>query len=621
MKTQPIVPADVDFSDPAAPASPAFGDIYHARAGALVQARHVFLAGSGLPQRWQGRARFVVLETGFGLGNNFLATWQAWRDDPARCERLVFVSVDKHPLRRADLERAHAGSALPDLARELVAAWPPLTPNLHTLDFEQGRVRLLLAFGDAREGLKQLVADVDAFYLDGFAPAKNPELWDPYLFKSLARLAAPGATAATWSVAPGVLDGLRAAGFDAGKVPGFAQKGRVLRAVFAPRHTMRKPAGRAALAPDARDAIVVGAGLAGAACAHALMREGLRCLVVDARPGPAQASSGNPAGLFHATVHPGDATHARWSRATALRTAARLRELALPGVQPGLLRIETGRPHAEMQALIDAQRLPDDFVQALDAAAAGARSGLPLAHPAWFYPQGGALVPPQYVQALLAGAATRYGCAVASARHDGTQWQLLDAAGQPIAAAPVLVLAGGHEGVALLPDALPLLRQRGQLSHLAEPGPAVPLAGGGYAIPDGAGGLWCGATNADEDFDATLRAADQAANVAQWRALSNRPASANAGDAPLAGRVAWRLLAPDRLPLIGGLPDPAYAGRRDQLRLIPRRPGLALCTAFGARGIGYAALAGEIVAALLTGAPCPVEADLLDAVDPARCLR
>jgi tRNA 5-methylaminomethyl-2-thiouridine biosynthesis bifunctional protein len=174
MKTQPILPATVDFSDPAVPASPAFGDVYHARAGAFEQARHVFLGGNGLPGRWQGRERFVVLETGFGLGNNFLATWAAWRADPQRCERLVFVSIEKHPLRREDLERAHAASPEPELARQLITAWPPLTPNLHALDFEGGAVRLLLALGDAREQLKQLVASVDAIYLDGFSPARIP---------------------------------------------------------------------------------------------------------------------------------------------------------------------------------------------------------------------------------------------------------------------------------------------------------------------------------------------------------------------------------------------------------------------------------------------------------------
>lgn len=128
MKTAPIIPAVVDFSDARAPLSPTYGDHYHTPSGAYGQARHVFLGGNQLPARWSGRTRFVVLETGFGLGTNFLATWAAWRADPARCERLIFISLEKHPLRREDLARAQAGSPEPELAQALIDAWPPLTP-------------------------------------------------------------------------------------------------------------------------------------------------------------------------------------------------------------------------------------------------------------------------------------------------------------------------------------------------------------------------------------------------------------------------------------------------------------------------------------------------------------
>jgi tRNA 5-methylaminomethyl-2-thiouridine biosynthesis bifunctional protein len=617
MKTSPIQPARIDFSDPAAPSAPDYGDVYHGRAGAFAQAQHVFLAGNDLPARWQGRTRFVILETGFGLGNNFLATWSAWRADPARCEQLVFISIEKHPLCAEDLQRAHANSAAPELARELMNAWPPLTPNLHTLDFEQGRVRLLLALGDARDWLKELVAEVDAFYLDGFAPERNPDIWDAYTLKRLARLAAPAATAATWSSARNVRDGLSAAGFVVKRAPGLAGKWHISVARFEPRHAMQRPAGRLPLAPQARRALIIGAGLAGAACADALARAGLHCTVLDARPGPAQASSGNPAGLYHGTLNPQDGTHARFNRACALATEKRLATLALPWHQRGLLRLETGRALSAMQTLIDAQRLPPHYVQALSAEAAARLSGLDLRQPAWFYPGGGALMPADYVRALLSAAFPRYGCGVAALRREGDQWQALDAQGALIAEAEALVLAGGHESLPLLHSLapLPLLRQRGQLTHLQGAGPHLPTAGLGYAISDGKNGLWCGATSDDEDMDPALRAADQARNLAQWQALSNRPAP---DDAPLAGRVAWRLCTPDRLPLVGGVPDPAYAGRMDQPRLIPRLPGLVLCTAFGSRGIGWAALCGEVAAALLAGAPCPLESSLLDAIDPAR---
>lgn len=630
MKTAPIIPAAVDFSDASTPAAPAFGDVYHARAGAFAQAEHVFLHGNELPARWRGRHRFVVLETGFGLGNNFLATWRAWRDDPERSERLVFISVEKHPLRLEDLHRAHAASPCPELAGALVKTWPPLTHNLHRLEFEAGRVELLLAFGDARAWLAELVATVDAFYLDGFAPAKNPDIWDPYLLRSLGRLAAPAATLATWSSAGPVRDGLKAAGFEVRRAPGIPPKWHITVARFAPRHDTQRPAARLPLAPQARTALVIGAGLAGAACADALHRHGIASMVVDGRDGIARASSGNPGGLFHGTLNPDDGLHARFNRAAALATARCVAELAaagaLPWQQRGLLRLERRLDLGRMRALIARLGLPADYVQALDAGAAAALAGLPLDAPAWFYPAGGALDPAAYARALIerCGATVRLSCAVDDLRCVDGRWQALDAAGRMLAEADAVVLAGGHEGQVLLTKLAgtalpPLVQQRGQLTHLAPAaGPRLPVAGAGYALSDGGDGVWCGATTDDGDMEPALRAADQSANLAQWAALSGR---AIPQDAPLAGRVGWRLIAPDRLPLVGGLPtaDGASAsGRADQPRFLSRRPGLVVCTAMASRGIGWAALCGELAAAQLVGAPLPLEASLVDAVDPAR---
>ena len=631
MKTAPIVPARIAFDGPgpdAPPSAPDFGDVYHARAGAFAQARHVFLGGNRLPERWRGRARFVILETGFGLGNNFLATWAAWREDAQRSERLFFVSIEKHPPTRTDLARAHAASPEPALAAQLVEAWPALTPNLHRLVFEAGRVQLLLALGDVRDWLAELVAAVDAFYLDGFAPAKNPDMWDAYTLKRLARLAAPGATAATWSVARGVRDGLTAAGFEVQRVPGFASKGQMCVAEYRPRHETERPAGRMALAPQAREVLIVGAGLAGAACAHALREQGIACRVLEARPGPAQAGSGNPGGLFHGTLNPDDGLHARFNRAAALATERLLKTIGpdLPWLQRGLLRLETRYGLDEMQALLARLGLPADYVQALDASEAAASCGLPLQQPAWFYPGGGALPPQAYVRALLGDTPLLSGHAVAALRQDGHAWSVLDAEGRTIASADALVLATGHETPALLASlrtaipSWPLQAQRGQISNipagLGWPVPALPVAGAGYAIADGQGGLWCGATAQDGDLDVTLRDGDHAANLAQYRALAG--VDAVIGDAPLAGRVGWRLLAPDRLPLVGGLPMSEHQGRQDQVRLWPELPGLAVCTGLASRGIGWAALCGQALASRLSGAPVPLEAGLLDAIAPAR---
>ncbi|MBB4843962.1 tRNA 5-methylaminomethyl-2-thiouridine biosynthesis bifunctional protein [Paucibacter oligotrophus] len=629
MKTQPITPAEIDFTDPAAPSAPAFQDVYHSHAGALEQARHVFLAGNSLPGRWAKKPRFVILETGFGLGNNFLATWQAWRQDPQRCQTLVFISIEKHPLRKDDLARVQRPPELAGLAQQLHEAWPPLTPNLHRLGFEGGRVQLLLGLGDVHLWMRELVAEVDAFYLDGFRPASNAEMWDKHLLKALARRAAPGATAASWSVAPQLREGLMAAGFSQERQRGFANKGGMCVARYEPRHQAQKPAGREALAPQAQHALILGAGLAGAACAWALAAQGIKSTLIDARPGPAQAASGNPGGLYHGTLNPDDGLHARFNRAAALATAQALRDLPpLPWRQQGLLRLEQARDLAQMQALLQRLGLPPDYVQALSQAEAAALSGLALPGPAWFYPAGGALPPPAYAQALLdaAGPAvdTRFNCRVARIDSLGSRWRLWDEAGRLIAETDLLVLAGGHEAQVLLAQLDPGLARRlsvmrGQLSHLspAEPRPKLPVAGLGYAIADRAQGLWCGATSQLDDTEPRLRDADHQRNLGQWLSLSGQ---ADSRATIQGGRVGWRLATPDRLPLVGGLPQPGYGGRQDQARFIPRRPGLALCTAMGSRGIAWAALCAQVLAAQISGTPMPLEASLLDAIDPARFL-
>ncbi|UXH80472.1 FAD-dependent 5-carboxymethylaminomethyl-2-thiouridine(34) oxidoreductase MnmC [Roseateles amylovorans] len=631
MKTAPILPARVDFSDAAVPHAPDFGDVYHARAGAFAQARHVFLAGNGLPSRWSGRPRFVVLETGFGLGNNFLATWAAWRDDPHRSERLVFISIEKHPLTRADLARAHAASPEPALAQQLIDAWPPLTANLHTVDVEGGRVRLMLALGNARDWLHELSAQVDAFYLDGFSPARNPDLWEAGLLKQIGRLAAPGATAATWSVARSVRDGLAAAGFQVEKRPGFASKGEMSAARYAPRHVPPMPPGRQAVAPNAREVLILGAGLAGAACARALTRQGLQCQVLDADAAVASRASGNPGGLFHGTLHADDGPHARFHRAAALSTERELRRLApaLPWLQWGLMRVEPQVSLEAMRALQQRSGLPGDYVQALDASQVSAQVGLTMVHPAWFFPGGGAVEPGAVVRAWLAeaGIQPQLGTHVADLRNDGGRWSALDTDGRVLAQADAVILAAGTANQALAAKWLagpewPWSDQRGQLSLIdracAPPRPAVPVAGVGYALslPDGT--LCFGATTQVDDPDPALRHADQAENLTRLTQLLPGARSEHLAALPLHGRVGWRSLVPDRLPIVGALPSSVPTQRAEQVRAWPRHPGLMICGGLASRGLTWATLCGELIAAQLTGAPWPLEMDLAEALDPAR---
>ncbi len=243
---EPLVPATLTFSASGVPFSVQYGDIYHSDSGGPGQARHVFLAGNRLPERWRDRDSFVILETGFGTGLNFLATWQAWLDDPHACQQLHYLSVEKHPFRANDLSAIQA--AWPEfagLAAELRANWPTLTPGFHRLEFAGGRLTLTLLLGDAAQILARLEAGVDAVYLDGFAPGKNPDIWSAEVLGQIARLANTDATVATWSVSTAVRSNLRQAGFDVAKAPGFASKRDMLIGRFIPIKKGADPSGPA----------------------------------------------------------------------------------------------------------------------------------------------------------------------------------------------------------------------------------------------------------------------------------------------------------------------------------------------------------------------------------------
>jgi len=653
-----------------------------------------FLAGHGLPARWQGREHFVILTTGFGQGEDVLAVWAAWRADPQRCDRLTVIAIDPSPQapRLAD-------DASRPWASRLAANWPPMTPGWHHLCLDDGlaadrdgeprrlpsqpHLRLMLGVGEPADLLPSLVASVDAFCLPACRGEPAAQAQTARWASRLNRLAAPGATLHARAASEEVLSALTNAHFER-QTPTVASHTHTdTCARFAPRFVPPPSPGGLwpAAAPEHRHALVLGAGLAGCSATWSLARQGWRVTLLDAAEGPAQGASGNPGGLFHSIVHGEDGIHARAHRAAALATWARVHEALahgdLPGQGQGLLRMDARMDEAGAQALLARQPWLAAQARWLNQAEARALSGLPVPSGGWHFLQAGWLQPGAYAQWLLADAQARAGaivhtqwsCQVASIQRDELRgcWQALDAKSQVLAEAPSLVLANAWQAQPLLdtlpPEQatapLPMSAVRGQITVLppvahahaisstsARPIvtlPRLPVAGGGYALALPDGRLLCGATTQHHDAHPGMREADHRHNLQQaerlgaWHSddLGKLDTPLPFDPAALGGRVGWRATTPDRLPLVGALPwhadrlSDARHTRREQVRMLPRerhsldgrtQGGLYVLSGLGSRGITWAALAGELLAHWVAGSVCPVEAELRDAMDPARFL-
>jgi tRNA 5-methylaminomethyl-2-thiouridine biosynthesis bifunctional protein len=645
--TDPLIPAVLAFRDNGTPFSPLYDDIYHSAVGGLEQAQYVFLRGNALPERWQGRRIFTVVETGFGMGINFLVTWAAWRADSSRCERLHFVSTENHPFTVDDLRKVVAATIsdpeIASLAQALANAWPMLVPGTHRLEFEEGRVVLTLVFADAQDSLPALRLRADAFYLDGFAPAKNPELWNPAIFKALARLAGEGATFATYSSAGDIKRALTQCGFEYRKVDGFGWKRAMLVGHFAPRWRVRRYEPPAPLALGERHAVVIGAGLAGCAVIERLAARGWRVTSLERHGSVAQDASGNPAGVFHPMISRDDSVASRVTRAGFLYSLKRWAALERLGYRPtrggqGLLQIATDEEEARsISNAIATAGYPSDYVRPVSPDEAQRLAGMPLARGGWFFAHGGWIDPASLCAAQCAAAGRllerRFGVDVARIERSGAEWIVFDSAGQALARAPVVIVASAHDAarIARLQHA-PTRSIRGQLTLLPAgtvlPPLGMPVIGEGYAVPLADGMTLTGATYELDDPDTTLRAAGHLENL--QRVAQMLPAFAGIADraksAALAGRVAFRCVTSDRMPMIGQLADEALAAR-DAQRLrgawpldLPRTDGLYGAFAYGSRGLVWAALGAELIASQLEGEPWPLERDLAEDLDPARFL-
>ncbi len=646
----------LDFDPQGQPVSHRYGDVYKTGAGAWAEAHSVFVAGARVSERWQHRPLFTVLELGFGLGVNFLATLEAWRNDAARPQRLCFVSIEAHPLSASELARAHhaLGIERPE-ARELRERWPPRTPGIHRATFHGGAVSLVLALGDVARMLPLLQARADAIYLDGFAPECNPDMWSLPTMRGVARLARPGAFAASYNVASAVREVLGRAGFEVETLAALgSQRGRIV-ARYAPRFLPDS----ARAAPEAegpgiserrgeRSAIVVGGGLAGCAIAGALGARGWSVQILERGSALACEGSAQPMIADHPHLSPDDNRLARLTRAALMVSSDHAQDAPI-----GRLALAGDRAGERQRAAVQALRLPPEFVRYCERDEAESLAGVGLAFGGLWFPGCRAVDPALECRRWLgrAGSTLRLTTATEAAlleRRDGG-WAALDATGTPLAHAQIVVLANAGDALRLGLQSVPRLRRlRGQTTLVESgtlPGLATVIGGEAYACPLPDGRVVVGATfDEGETLEPTTQAdlsnlrrlagalcplpAPLAALLsADFHASGAVHASRHAMSSLCSAAAGFRWVARDRLPLIGALPDERAAranatehARNDRIAL-PLHTGLYGAFAFGSRGLLWARLAAEVLGAMLDDEPIALERDLLASIDPARFLR
>ena len=618
------------------PYSPRFGDRYRSEGGGLEQAREVFLHGCGLPAAWAGQPQWTVLETGFGLGLNFLVTWAAWQADPQRPRLLHFVSTEAFPASADDVLRgARSHPALLPLAEQLQRQLWGMLPGFHRLVFAGGQVLLTLCIGDTKAMLREQSFEADSVYLDGFSPQCNPDIWDIHTLKAVARCCRRGTRVVSWTVARSVRDALAQCGFVLHKVPGVPPKRDNLQGEFNPAWEPKKT--NSCLAPVRRPAarcVVIGAGLAGAAVAASLARRGWQVTVLDAAAAPAAGASGLPAGMLSPHVSPDDSLLSRLSRSGIRATLQQAHALLHAGCdwsRSGVLELGVGHARKRPAAWLQDQDLAEaarDWTRQASSEQLAACGQSPDAAALW-HVQAGWIKPARLVQAWLATPGVQWlGHATVSQliRH-GDAWQLLDSSGQELACAELVVLAAGYASRALASSAdlpagpLALQAIRGQVSWAVHGPqapralPPLPLNGHGSLIPalplsDKEGGqAWLLGASFERDCALpTIDSGDHQHNLNQLQTLLPALAEQLKPQFESGAVQAWagvRCATPSRLPALGPLSTPPM-------------PALWLCSGLGSRGLTFAALCAELLAARLHGEPLPVEQRLADALLPQR---
>lgn len=653
VKHSPIQSANLDFNEEGTPVSREFDDVYFSNDNGLEETRYVFLGGNRLNERFatHERSLFVVGESGFGTGLNFLTLWQAFEDfcknqPQATLKRLHFISFEKFPLTVKDLHAAHAHwPELAEFAQQLQQQWPLPIAGCHRILLAEGRITLDLWFGDINELIPQLDDtlnnQVDAWFLDGFAPSKNPDMWTPQLFNAMAKLARTGSTLATFTCAGFVRRGLIDAGFSMTKTKGFGRKREMLvgvmeRAIETPARTpwYARPAAQG------KEVAIVGGGIASALLSLALLRRGWQVTLYCEDDAPALGASGNRQGALYPLLNTHSATLTNFF--SAAFTFARHVYDSLPvefdhawcGVTQ--LGWDEKSQHKIDQML--SLEFPDALVHAVDAETATKLCGLETGHGGATYPLGGWLCPAQLTAGALAlaeslGLKTHYQHRIEGLTQTADGWDLSIAEHETKRHAAVVLANGFKVSKFSQTEKLPFSAVGGQVSHI----PTSPslskllqvLCYDGYLTPQNPNNQQhcIGASYHRGVEEMQYNEEDQQHN--RQRLLNCLPdvdwpceVDVSATEARSGVRCATR----DHMPLVGSVPRyddtlETYATlveNHDNAETAPVYENLFMLAALGSRGLCSAPLAAEILAAQMSDEPVPMDTETLAALNPNR---
>lgn len=582
------------------PRSLAYDDVYFSERDPVGEVRTVFIEANELPARFRAAHRFSIGETGFGTGLNFSLTLEAWRQHAPPSAYLSYLSVEAHPLRPSDLARSLQVLGIPrNDIRRLLEQYPPSVTGLHRLHFPDERVVLTLVYGNATPALAQVRGSVDAWFLDGFAPSRNPEMWNLALFCQLARLSRGGTTLGTFTASGQVRRDLEEVGFSVRKVPGFGSKReRSLGAFRGETPSPRTP----------RTAAVAGAGIAGLAVAAALRDRGVAVTVFDPKE-PGGGASGNPAALLTPHLTAGDPARNALSMAGIRATRALVHGTGADAV-PGLL-LARGVEHRGLTAHASRRLTRLLTVDPRDTGGLFSVLSPRVDHPVLFYPDALGLDLGQFCQHLARDLPLeRSALDHLRLTPDGP---LCEIAGRSRSFDTVIIATGSGQTGGLDGQPQPALvggqmtRVSGSLSISA----ARALTGQGYCLPERDGQHWLGATYRHGGVHG-IRVEDNTENLRHLSWVDRDLTHAEITDAWYGERAVFS----DRLPAVG-----PFLPVVDSHGCLSRQDGAWLNLGYGSRGLLYAPLFGQWLADRICGLPEPLPAALSLLVDPARLAR